>query len=94
VNGWTLENRSQRMSKIQGKDFAKTVVITPEEAEAFKQKTEADKEVTKEAVLGGEVKGPPKGLSGWSVFFLVVVGVVLCFGIIALLMHFKLLPIG
>ena len=82
------------MGKIQGKDFAKTVVITPEEADAFKQKAAVAKEVNKEAVLGGEVKGPPKGLSGWSVFFLVVVGVVLCFGIIAMLMHFKLLPGG
>ena len=82
------------MGKIQGKDFAKTVVITPEENEAFKHKAEAAKEVKTETVLGGEVKGPPKGLSGWSVFFLVVVGVVLCFGIVAILMHLKLLPIG
>ena len=80
------------MSKIQGKDFAKTVVITPEEREAFIQKPVAAKEVTKEEAMGGEVKGPPKGLSGWSVFFLVVIGVVLCFGIVAMLMHLKVLP--
>jgi len=73
------------MSKIQGKDFAKTVVIPPEERETFQRKVEADKAVTKEVVMGGAVKGPPKGLSGWSVFFLIVIGVVLCFGIVALL---------
>ena len=61
------------MAKIQGKDFAKTVVITPEENEALKHKAEAAKEVKTETVLGGEVKGPPKGLSGWSVFFLVLI---------------------
>ena len=82
------------MSKIQGKDFAKTVVITPEEAEAFKQKTEAAKEVTKEEVLGGEVKGPPKGLSGWGIFLLIVFGVVAYYGIVALLTHFNVLPLG
>ena len=82
------------MSKIQGKDFAETVVITPEENETIKQKAMAAKEVTKEEAMGGDVKGPPKGLSGWSIFFLVVVGVVLCFGILAMLTHLKILPAG
>jgi hypothetical protein len=84
VGRW--KKRSQRMSKIQGKDFAKTVVITPEENEAIQRKVVTPKKVTKEEAMGGEVKGPSKGLSGWSVFFLVVVGVVLCFGIVAILM--------
>lgn len=75
------------MSKIQGKDFAKTVVIPPEENEMFKHKSVAAKEVTNEEVMGGTVKGPPKGLSGWSVFFLVVIGVVLGFGIVVMLMQ-------
>jgi hypothetical protein len=78
---------SQRMSKIQGKDFAKTVVIPPEERENFQRKAEAEIAVTKEAAMGGDVKGPPKGLSGWSVFFLVVIALVVCFGIIAILMQ-------
>jgi hypothetical protein len=88
------KQRSQRMSKIQGKDFAKTVVITPEENEANQRKTVSPKKVSKEEAMGGEVKGPPKGLSGWSVFFLIVIGVVLCFGIIAMLVHLGVLPVG
>jgi hypothetical protein len=94
VNGQPLEKRSQRMSKIQGKDFAKTVVITPEENEAIQRKTVSPKKVTKEEAMGGDVKGPPKGLSGWSVFFLIVIGVVLCFGIVAMLIQLKVLPSG
>jgi hypothetical protein len=82
------------MSKIQGKDFAKTVVITPEENEAIKHRAVAAKEVTKEEAMGGGVKGPPKGLSGWSVFFLIVIGVVLCFGIVVMLMQLNVLPGG
>ena len=82
------------MSKIRGKDFAETVVITPEENEAMQQKAVAAKEVNTEEVIGGAVKGPPRGLSGWSIFFLVVVGVVLCFGILAMLTHLKILPAG
>ena len=82
------------MSKIQGKDFAKTVVIPPEERETFQQKAMAAKEVTKEAAMGGDIKGPPKGLSGWSIFFLVVIGVVLCFGIVAMLVQLGVLSAG
>jgi len=82
------------MSKIQGKDFAETVVITPEENETIKQKAVVAKEVTNEEAMGGGVKGPPKGLSSWSVFFLVVIGVVLCIGIVAMLMRLKVLPAG
>lgn len=82
------------MSKIQGKDFAKTVVIPPEERETFHRKSEADKAVRQEAAMGGDIKGPPKGLSGWSVFFLIVIGVVLCFGIVAMLMQLGVLPAG
>jgi len=75
------------MSKIQGKDFAKTVVIPPEEREIYHRKVETDIAVTKEAAMGGDVKGPPKGLSGWSVFFLVVIAVVFGIGIVAILMQ-------
>ena len=75
------------MGKIQGKDFAKTVVITPEENEASRQKVMAAKQVTQEEAMGGVVKGPPKGLSGWSIFFLVVIAVLLGFGIVAVLMQ-------
>jgi len=75
------------MSKIQGKDFAKTVVIPPEERETYHRKVETDIAVTKEAAMGGDVKGPPKGLSGWSVFFLVVIAVVFGIGIVAILMQ-------
>lgn len=82
------------MSRIQGKDFAKTVVIPPEERETFQHKAEAEKAITKEAAMGGDVKGPPKGLSGWSVFFLIVIGVVLCFGIVAMLVQLGVLPAG
>jgi hypothetical protein len=82
------------MSKIQGKDFAKTVVIPPEERENFQRKAEAEIAVTKEAAMGGDVKGPPKGLSGWSIFFLIVIGVVLCFGIVAMLVQMGVLSAG
>jgi hypothetical protein len=73
------------MSKIRGKDFAKTVIITPEERDAHKQmaaaKQQADANpVSKEPIIGGEVKGPPKGLSRWSIFFLVVIVLVLGVG--------------
>ena len=74
------------MTKIRGKDFAKTVVITPEENAALKRKEAAKqqatpKPVTQDPIIGGEVKGPPKGLSRWSIFFLVVIALVLGFGI-------------
>ena len=82
------------MSKIQGKDFAKTVVIPPEERETYHRKAEADIAVTKEAAMVGDVKGPPKGLSGWSIFFLIVIGVVLCFGIVAMLVQLGVLSAG
>lgn len=65
-------------------DFAKTVVIPPEENEAFRQKTMATKRVTNEEVMGGTVKGPPKGLSGWSVFFLVVIALLVGFGLVVM----------
>ena len=71
------------MSKIRGKDFAKTVIITPEETAAKLQA--AAKQAPKEPkpIIGEEVKGPPKGLSRWSIFFLVVIVVVVGFGIFA-----------
>lgn len=75
------------MSKNEGKDFAKTVVIPPEENDMFRHKSEAAKETTHEEAMGWTVKGPPKGLSGWSVFFLVVIVVVLGFGIVSMLMQ-------
>ena len=73
------------MSKIRGKDFAKTVIITPEENDALKQKAAAKqqataKPVTQEPIISGEVKGPPRGLSRWSIFFLVVIVLMLGVG--------------
>jgi hypothetical protein len=73
------------MTKIRGKDFAKTVIITPEENDALKRKEAAKqqatpKPVTQDPIIGGEVKGPPKGLSRWSIFFLVVIALVLGVG--------------
>ena len=86
------------MSKIRGKDFAKTVIISPEESDAIIQKAAVDKAVAEiaanEAVKLAPPKGPAKGLGGWSVFFLIVVGVVAYYGIVALLTHFKVLPLG
>ena len=86
------------MSKIRGKDFAKTVIITPEENDAIQQKAAVDKVVAeiaaKEAAKLEPPKGPRKGLGGWSVFFLIVVGVVAYYGIVAILTHFKVLPLG
>jgi len=90
------------MSKIRGKDFAKTVIITPEETETIQQKAAVDKavaeiaakEAAKEAARLAMPKGPRKGLGGWSIFFLIVVGVVLYYGIVALLMHFNMLPLS
>lgn len=86
------------MSKIRGKDFAKTVIMTPEENDAIKQKAAVDKAVAeiaaKDAAELAPPKGPRKGLGGWSIFFLFVVGVVAYYGIVAILMHFKILPLG
>jgi len=86
------------MSKIRGKDFAKTVIITPEENDALKQKAAVDKAIAemaaKDAAKLAPPKGPRKGLGGWSIFFLIVVGVVAYYGIVAILMHFKVLPLG
>ena len=86
------------MSKIRGKDFAKTVIISPEESDAIIQKAAVDKAVAEiaanEAVKLAPPKGPPKGLGGWSVFFLIVVGVVAYYGIVAILTHYKVLPLG
>ena len=86
------------MSKIRGKDFAKTVVITPDENEAIQRKAAVDKVIAeiavKETTRSMEVKGPRKGLGGWSIFFLIVVGVVAYYGIVAILTHFKVLPLG
>ena len=70
------------MPKNNDQDFAKTVVIPPEENQAFRQRTMATKRVTKEEALGGTVKGPPKGLSGWSVFFLLVIAVLVGVGFV------------
>ncbi|NNF96554.1 MAG: hypothetical protein HKM94_06490 [Halobacteria archaeon] len=100
------------MSKIRGKDFAKTVIITPEESGAIKQqaaeepkaavnrRAAADRRAAVDRRGAGDrraavtFKGPRKGLGGWSVFFLVVIGVVWSFGIVAILMHLKVLPAG
>lgn len=100
------------MSKIRGKDFAKTVIITPDESEAIQQKAvvdrraaadrraTADRRTTAERREAAErrvavtLKGPPKGLGGWSIFFLIVVGVVAYYGLVAILTHFKVLPLG
>jgi hypothetical protein len=75
------------MSKIRGQDFAKTVVIPPEEYEQTMRKSMASKQVSNEDAMGGPVAGPPKGLSRWSVFFLIVIGLLLGFGIVTLLMQ-------
>ena len=94
------------MSKIRGKDFAKTVIITPEENDAIQQKAAVDRRAEVDRRAAAErraaadrrvaltLKGPRKGLSGWSVFFLIVVGVVGYYGIVALLTHYKVLPLG
>ena len=86
------------MSKIRGKDFAKTVIITPDESDAIQQKAAVDKAIAeiaaKEAAELAPPKGPRKGLGGWSVFFLIVVGVVAYYGIVAILTHFNVLPLG
>ena len=86
------------MSKIRGKDFAKTVIITPEENDAIQKKAAVDKAIAeiaaKDAAKLAPPKGPRKGLGGWSIFFLIVVGVVAYYGIVAILMHYKILPLG
>ena len=94
------------MSKIRGKDFAKTVIISPEESDAIIQKAavdrraaadrraEDDRRAAADRRAAVTLKGPPKGLGGWSVFFLIVVGVVAYYGIVALLTHFNVLPLG
>jgi hypothetical protein len=94
------------MSKIRGKDFAKTVIITPEENDAIQQRvrsdrrTKADRRTVAERRAAADrrvavtLKGPRKGLSGWSIFFLIVVTVVTYYGIVAILMHLKVLPLG
>lgn len=94
------------MSKIRGKDFAKTVIITPEENEAIQQmarsdrRNKADRRAVAERRAAADrrvaftLKGPPKGLSGWSIFLLILVGVVAYYGIVAILMHLKVLPLG
>jgi hypothetical protein len=75
------------MSKIRGKDFDKTVIIPPEEYDLHKHKSMDTKPVTNEEAMGGLVVGPAKGLSRWSVFFLVVIGLLLGFGIVTVLMQ-------
>lgn len=100
------------MSKIRGKDFAKTVVITPEERGATYQRATADRRAAAERRTTADrravadrraaaerrvavsLKGPPKGLSGWSIFFLIVTGVVAYYGIVAILNHYNILPLG
>lgn len=94
------------MSKIRGKDFAKTVIITPEENEAIQQRARSDRRTKAERRVAADrraaadrrialtLKGPPKGLSGWGIFLLIVVGVVAYYGIVALLTHFNVLPLG
>ena len=75
------------MSKKESKDFAKTVVIPPEENDIYKHGSVEIQEVKHEERIGWAVEGPPKGLSGWSVFFLVVIVVVLGFGIVSMLLQ-------
>jgi len=100
------------MSKIRGKDFAKTVIIAPDESEAIHQRARSDRRAradrraaadrrtaavrraAAERRVAVSLKGPPKGLSGWSIFFLMVVGVVAYYGIVAILTHYKVLPLG
>lgn len=75
------------MSKNESKDFAKTVVIPPEENDIFRHGSMETQEVKHEETIGWAVEGPPKGLSGWSVFFIVVIAVVLGFGIVSMLLQ-------
>jgi hypothetical protein len=88
------------MSKIRGKDFAKTVVITPEESESIIKKAANDRRTGADRRKGVDrrvevtLKRAPKRLSGWSIFFLLVVAVVASVGIVAVLMHFNILPGG
>ena len=85
------------MSKIRGKDFAKTVIMTPEENDAIQQKAAVDKAIAeiaaKDAAKPAAPKAPRKGLGGWSIFFLIVVAVIAYYGIVAVLMHFEVLPL-
>jgi len=88
------------MSKIRGKDFAKTVIITPEESDVILQKAAidrraaADRRAATDRRVAAKIKGPRKGLSGWGIFFLILTSVVAYYGIVALLMHFNVLPSG
>jgi len=88
------------MSKIRGKDFAKTVIITPEESGAILEKAAVDRRVVADRRaatdrrVAAKIKGPRKGLSGWGIFFLILTGVVAYYGIVAVLMHFNVLPSG
>ena len=86
------------MSKIRGKDFAKTVIITPEENDEIQKKAAVDKVIAemaaKDTAKLAPPKGPRKGLSGWSIFLLILVGVVAYYGIVAILTHLKVLPLG
>ena len=75
------------MSKIRGQDFDKTVIIPPEENELKQHRPMASRKVTNEEAMGGTVKGPPKGLSGWSVFFLLVIAVLVGFGFVIMYMQ-------
>ena len=98
------------MAKIRGKDFAKTVVITPEESQTIKQKVVVNRRAASDRRVADDrrvrvdrrsvvdrravvpPKGPRKGLGGWSIFLLVVVGVVVCISIVVMLAHLKVLP--
>ena len=88
------------MSKIRGKDFAKTVNITPEESGALLEQAAVnrraadDRRAAVDRRVEAKIKGPRKGLSGWGIFFLIVTGVVAYYGIVAALMHFNVLPSG
>ncbi len=88
------------MAKIRGKDFAKTVVITPEESESIIKKAAEDRRRGADRRDGIDrrvevtLKRPPKGLSGWSIFFLLVVVVVAGIGIMVALKNYNILPGG
>lgn len=72
------------MSRIRGRDFDKTVIIPPEENAPKQHKTMASRPFTHVEAMGGLVEGPPKGLSRWGVFFLIVLAVLIGVGIVVL----------
>lgn len=68
------------MGKIRGKDFDNTVIIAPEENGALEQESGDSNKVAPPPLITEAIKGPPRGLSRWSVFFLVVLVLLLGIG--------------